>query len=114
MSIEQVEKAEIFPLNPPADGVYGFRKGFPIIQFQIANQDKFLNPQTLRLNGSLQLKTATGTAVANDPKAGASATNGICLNHRLGDPAVLQQITLATQTNQTLEVQKIFCGICNL
>ena len=104
MSIEQVEKAEIFPLNPPADGVYGFRKGFPIIQFQIANQDKFLNPQTLRLNGSLQLKTATGTAVANDPKAGASATNGICLNHRLGVPAVLQQITLATQTNQTLEV----------
>ena len=61
MSIEQVEKAEIFPLNPPADGVYGFRKGFPIVQFQIANQDKFLNPQTLRLNGSLQLKTATGT-----------------------------------------------------
>jgi len=104
MSIEQVEKAEIFPLNPPSDGVYGFRKGFPIIQFQIANQDKFLRASSLRLNGSIQLKTPAGGAVANDPTAGAGATNGIALNNRLGIPATLQQITLATQSNQTLEV----------
>lgn len=39
-----------------------------------------------------------------DPMGAASATNGICLHHRLGVPAVLQQITLATQINQTLEL----------
>jgi len=104
MNIEQVEKAEIYPLNPPSDGVYGFRKGFPIIQFQIANQDKLLDASTLRLNGSIQLKQPTGAAVVNDPTAGAGAANGICLNNRLGIPATLQQITLATQSNQTLEV----------
>ena len=104
MNIEAVEKAEIFPLNPPADGVYGFRKGFPIVQFQIANQDKFLKASSLRLNGSIQLLKPDGSSVVNDPSSPAGAANGICLNNRLGVPATIQQVTLSTQSNQTLEV----------
>ena len=73
-----------FPTQPTGGRVY--RKGFPIIQFQIANQDKLLNPQTLRLTGSLQLKTATGTHGGVERPDGGSQRHGIRLNHREQPP----------------------------
>ena len=85
MSIEQVEKAEIFPLNPPADGVYGFRKGFPIIQFQIANQDKFLNPQTLRLNVGRMLQHFVN--VMHNAGRGGGVDDGV--DKVAGDPSMV-------------------------
>jgi hypothetical protein len=111
-TIDNVEKAEIFPINPPSNGRYSFKNGFPIIQFQIANQDKFLNATTLRLNGTLRLQgpgASSGNLVPpTNTSGGAAATNGIALNQRVGIPSVLQQITLATQSNQTLEVVRSY------
>jgi len=107
MNIVSVEKAEIFPLNPPANGVYSFKGGFPIIQFQIANQDKLLNAKSLRLNGIFRLQKPGGGKPTN-AAGGAAASNGIALNSRVGIPSVFQQITLATQNNQTLEVVRSY------
>ena len=42
MQIDSVEKHEVFPTNPPSNGVYSFRGGFPTVQFQIASQDKLV------------------------------------------------------------------------
>ncbi len=102
MNITGVEKAEIFPLNPPSDG-YSFKKGFPIIQFQIANQDKYLNASSVRLNGKFKLQKPGGGQPTN-LSGGDPSSNGIALNSRVGIPSCIQQITLATQSNQTLEV----------
>ncbi len=107
MNIVSVEKAEIFPLNPPSDGTYSFKKGFPIVQFQIANQDKMLNGQTLRLNGKFKLQKPGGGLPTN-ADGGDATSNGIALNSRVGIPSIFQQITLATQSNQTLEVVRSY------
>ena len=112
MNIESVEKHEIFPLNPPANSSYSFRGGFPIIQFQIANQDKLLNTSTLRLNGTLKVQgVSQGAGVRVNPTnttGGAAITNGISLNERVGVASCIQQITIATQNNQTLEVVRSY------
>ncbi len=107
MNVVSVEKAEIFPLNPPSNGVYSFKGGFPIIQFQIANQDKLLNAKTLRLNGTFRLQKPGGGKVTN-VGGGPADSNGIALSSRVGIPSVFQQITLATQSNQTLEVVRSY------
>ena len=109
MNVESIEKAEIFPLNPPSNSAYSFKGGFPIVQFQIANQDKMLDASTLRLNGTLRVQAPGGDEAnpifpTNNPTSAASATNGISLSNRVGVASCLQQITLATQSNQTLEV----------
>tara|TARA_R110002073_G_scaffold335413_2_gene527319 strand:- start:1268 stop:2656 length:1389 start_codon:yes stop_codon:yes gene_type:complete len=112
MNIDSVEKAEIFPLNPPANGSYSFKGGFPIIQFQIANQDKLLNTGTLRLNGTLRVQAPGASADTlihpTNVSGGAAATNGISLNSRVGVASCIGQITLATQQNQTLEVVRSY------
>lgn len=112
MNIDSVEKAEIFPLNPPANGAYSFKGGFPIIQFQIANQDKLLNSSTLRFNGVLRVRAPGGVGGVGLPPTntptGAPATNGVALNERVGVASVIHQITLATQQNQTLEVVRSY------
>ena len=48
MNINNKEFSEIFPLNPPQNG-YSFRNGFPIVQFQIANQAKLLDGRLFAL-----------------------------------------------------------------
>ncbi len=112
MNIDSVEKAEIFPLNPPANGAYSFKGGFPIIQFQIANQDKLLNTSTLRLNGVLRVSAPGGKEDSIKPPTnvggGTAASNGIALNSRVGVASCIHQITLATQQNQTLEVVRSY------
>ena len=112
MNVQNVEKQEIFPLNPPNNG-YSFKGGFPIIQFQIANQDKFLDATTVRLNGTLRVQAAAGNEATpvfptNDPSQVGSATNGIAFSNRVGVASCLQQITLATMENQTLETVRSY------
>ena len=48
-TIIEIERAEINPLNPPANNSYSFQEGFPIIQFMIPNQAKFLDGSSLRV-----------------------------------------------------------------
>ena len=106
MNVAGKENAEVFPLNPPANNRYSHREGFPIIQFQIANQAKLLDPTSLRLNGTFKLlapndtrATLTNTSIA--PVA--NSTTGINVNNRVGVASALHQITLSTLSNQTLE-----------
>ncbi len=107
-TIVDVEKVEINPLNPPAFQSYSFRQGFPIVQFLIASQDKMLVGSSLRLNGTLRLNKDTSTEavpalVDNDNRKGGGAYNA-AINSRVGVSACINQITLSSQTNQTLEV----------
>tara|TARA_R110002167_G_scaffold195811_1_gene398800 strand:+ start:937 stop:2331 length:1395 start_codon:yes stop_codon:yes gene_type:complete len=106
MNVAGKENAEVFPLNPPANNRYSHREGFPIIQFQIANQAKLLDPTSLRLNGTFKLlapndtrATLTNTSIA--PVA--NSTTGINVNNRVGVASAIHQITLSTLSNQTLE-----------
>ena len=105
--ISSIEKAEIFPLNPPASGSYSFNLGYPIVNFMIAPQDKLLDTTTLRLNGVLRLNAPLSTEdnpVHAGNGSGTPAIDGICLNSRIGVASCIQQVTLSTQTGQTLEV----------
>ena len=104
MNINNKEFSEIFPLNPPQDG-YSFRKGFPIIQFQIANQSKLLDGRSLRLNGDITLFSPSDELPTNQQGLSPSPDNrtGIALNNRVGVASCLHQITTSTMSNQTLE-----------
>ena len=100
--IVAIEKAEIFPTNQPGSGVYSFRGGYPTVQFQIAKQNKFLDPSTLRLNGKFKLLSPSDSKPTN-LNGGAAATNGIAVNHLAGVAGVIDRVTISSQENQTLE-----------
>lgn len=124
------EQVEIHPLNPPPAG-YSFRNGFPSIQFEIANQPKFLVGSSVRLNGTLRICTAGSTEQApitpnnvnhataggavgmtggrstgNFVAGGTNATpNCVSIPERIGVNSCLSQVTLSSQeSQQTLEV----------
>ena len=107
-TIVEIERAEINPLNPPTSG-YSFQQGFPIIQFMIPNQSKFLDGSSLRLNGTLRVNTNTSTEatpvlVDNGNNKGLSASANACLSSRVGVASCLEQITLSSASgNQSLE-----------
>lgn len=106
--IVDVEKVEINPQNSPAFQSYSFRGGFPIVQFLIASQDKMLVGSSLRLNGTLRVNQSTSTEavpvlVDNNANKGGAAFE-CALNSRIGVSSCINQITLSSQTNQTLEV----------
>tara|TARA_R110002126_G_scaffold97397_3_gene226996 strand:- start:2470 stop:3837 length:1368 start_codon:yes stop_codon:yes gene_type:complete len=104
MNINNKEFSEIFPLNPPQGG-YSFRKGFPIVQFQIANQAKLLDGRSLRLNGDITLYSPADLKPDNTTGISPSASQetGIAFNNRVGVASCIHQITTSTLSNQTLE-----------
>jgi hypothetical protein len=106
MNIANKERAQIFPINQPANNSYSFKNGFPICTFQIAAQDKLLDTNSLRLNGVLRIQTAAGTLPTNTKTALPNdATSGVAMNERIGVAAALNQITLSSpESNRTLEV----------
>ena len=114
MSIVEVERVEILPLNPPANNSYSFKEGFPIVQFLIPNQPKLLVGSTVRLNGTLRMNMPNSTEAApeivdnNQNKGGADANRNGCLSSRVGVASTLEQITLSSMTNQTLEVVRSY------
>ncbi len=113
MSIVEVERVEILPLNPPANNAYSFKEGFPIVQFLIPNQPKLLVGSTVRLNGTLRMNMPNSTEAApilvdnNKNKNATDDANG-CLSSRVGIASTLEQITLSSMTNQTLEVVRSY------
>lgn len=113
MSIIAIEKVEILPNNPPANNAYSFKKGFPIVQFMVPNQAKFLDGESIRLNGTLRLNMPNSTETApqlvdnNDNKGSGANKNG-CLSSRVGVQSCVEQITLSSMTNQTLEVVRSY------
>lgn len=103
MNIDSIEKGEIYPINPPSKGIYSFKDGAMMIQFNIANQDKLLNGTSLRLNGDITLLRPDGATLPDNATAGVAEGNGISLNPKIGVYACISQLTLSSQSNQTLE-----------
>tara|TARA_R110002073_G_scaffold24415_2_gene82507 strand:- start:2978 stop:4390 length:1413 start_codon:yes stop_codon:yes gene_type:complete len=107
MNIDAIEKVEILPMNPPPNNAYSFRNGNPIVQFQIANAEKFLMGSSLRLNGTFRLNRGVSTETNiqlpdnNNNKGGGEF--GITINNKIGLHSTIQQITLSNQQNQSLE-----------
>lgn len=111
MNIENIEKVEIFPANNPPNNAYSFRNGNPIIQFHIANANKLLMGNSVRINGIFRLNAGnskespvSAVVLANNAtlKAGI-APNRFTINNRVGLHSCLQQVTLSNQNNQSLE-----------
>jgi len=110
MSVLDVEKVEILPQNTPGNNSYSFKQGFPVCQFMIPNQPKFLVGSSVRLNGVLRLNMPASTEavpklVDNNNNKGTDASNSsnACLSSRIGVASVIDQITLSSMSNQTLE-----------
>lgn len=113
MSIVEVERVEILPLNPPANNAYSFKQGFPIVQFMIPNQPKLLDGSSLRVNGTLRMNMPTSTEatpllVDNNNNKNTGANKNGCLSSRVGVASCVEQITLSSMTNQTLEVVRSY------
>jgi hypothetical protein len=117
MSYTRVEKVEINSINAPANNTYGFHQGFPIVQFEIAAQNKMLVGTSVRLNGEFSIlqnvvgSATIGTLVNNNSArfggigAAAPAVFSACANNRVGVASTIQQITLSNQeNNQSLEI----------
>lgn len=102
MEIANKEFGQVFAINPPSNSVWSFSGGYPIVSFQIAQQNKYLNPKTLRLNGKFRLKNPVNAPPFNG--GGVPATDGIALSGRVGIASCINQISLSTSSNQTLEV----------
>ena len=106
MNINHKEFQTIYPLNPPNGGDYSFRKGYPIVQFQVASSNKLLDGASLRLNGTLTVRSQDDDMPTNTTPVGPSvnATTGIALNSRVGVQSCIHQITTSVgSTNQSLE-----------
>ena len=57
MSINQVQKVQVFPQNRSSNlNVWSYESGNPLLVFNIASEEKYLMTSTLRLNFKLQLK----------------------------------------------------------
>ena len=76
MNIDSIEKGEIYPINPPSQGIYSFKNGAMMIQFNIANQDKLLNGTSLRLNGDITLLRPDGITTPDNATGGVAEGNG--------------------------------------
>jgi hypothetical protein len=100
--IEQRQKVEVMPLNPPNDLTYSFKKGNPIVSFQIAAQPKLLLGGSVRLNGTLIVNDNASALPNNNANKGGAAKE-IRINERLGVHSCIQQITFSNQQNQTIE-----------
>jgi len=103
MSIERIEKFEVRPTNEPSSG-YSYKGGNPVITFSLGSVNKFLKPQSLRLHGKFQIKTAGGASLNNASlKQGVTGTD-VRINSRVSVDSVFQNITLTSdKTNQSLE-----------
>ena len=91
-NIASVEKFEILPSNQPADNTYSFRKGNPIITFNIGSTSKLLRASSVRVNGTLTVFDSNGALLGNgdinQSRAGGNdttATTGkVKINSRVG------------------------------
>ncbi len=108
-NIIATEKVQIDPINAPPDNEYSFKNGYPIIQFLIAQSDKYLVGKSLRVCGEVELLDNTTTQVKNNNGvAGGNtvASRNACFDRVVGVASTISQVTLSTLDNQTLEMVK--------
>jgi len=109
-NIVATEKVQIDPINAPPDGEYSFKNGYPIIQFLVAQSDKYLVGKSLRLTGEIEINTATAGQLPKN-NAGVGGANGATrrnasIDRVVGVASAIHQVTLSTLDNQTLEMVK--------
>lgn len=101
--VQSVQKVEILPSNQPADGVYSYREGNPIVEFQIGKASKLLRSSTLRINGKIQVVRNDGTPIDNGDLKG-TGLHEVKLSSRVGVHSIFQNVSIMSgETNQTLE-----------
>ena len=87
---------DIRPTNLPANGLVSYKGGYPIITFDIAEQDAFLIGNSIRVCGDLVITTDGTTAP--------TTADTLAMDSRLGVFAIVDTLTLSsTKTKQTLE-----------
>jgi hypothetical protein len=95
---------EIGPLNPPSSGVYSYKDGYPIINFQIGAQPGILVGSSVKLNATARIRNEVGLTPNNfnalQPLAGERSGN---VSNRAGIYSAFSQLTISTLTNQTIE-----------
>jgi len=118
-NIASVEKFEILPSNQPADNTYSFRKGNPIITFNIGSTSKLLRASSVRVNGTLTVFDATGALLGNGDivqsrgSGGGATTGKVKINPRVGVNGLFQNVSIASNdTNQTLESVRQYGRMC--
>ena len=109
--IQSQEFVEIDPLNTVP--TYGFSKGFPIIQFEISSQNKFLVGSSIRVNADVSIKAipsgGTATQLVNNGRTGTGNSGAgrpifnASFNNRVAAASVIHQITISNQEQKTLE-----------
>ena len=101
--IVSVEKFEILPSNSPANGVYSFSSGTPLITFAIGKQAKLLRTSSVRINGKFKVKLSNGSSLDNLGLKAVSTTD-VKINPRVGIHSAFQNVSiLSNETGQTLE-----------
>lgn len=100
MSVKRVEKLHITPLN--SQDTYSFKKGNPIINFQIEN-DGILEGRSTYLHFKLRVNTQTGNLPDNNGNVSGVA-NSITINERIGLLGVVERVNVSElKSNQTIE-----------
>ena len=104
VDIVDFQKAEILPSNQPALGVYSFRKGNPVITFQIPSQARYLKTNSLRINGRLKITGGAGATLPDNNNLKGGGANAITLSSRVGVHSCFQNVNLVSAgSNQSLE-----------
>lgn len=112
MNFERTKKSQIFPLNESTDGGYSFKKGNPIINFQISQQNGLLDPKSISLNYTLRLEQSTSQTQSNPEillpdnekaKGGASEV-AIKTNERVAGHGIIDTLTFTVlKENSVIE-----------
>ena len=104
VNIVDFTKVEILPSNQPALGVFSFRKGNPIVTFQIPSQARYLKTNTLRINGRLKITGGAGATLPNNNNSKGGGANAVTLSSRVGVHSCFQNVNLVSAgSNQSLE-----------
>ena len=105
------QRVKITPLNIPTGGKYD-AQSFPSIDFQLARNNAFLDPRTLRLNGIFQIYNGTEPIPhangdqnpSNNPISfTGTATSGVCINNSIGIKSIMDEVSVGTLTGRNLE-----------
>ena len=91
-----LEHLQIQPSNIISTGVVSFKNGNPVLQFIIAEQDKYLIGNSLRLTGNIQFFEGATPAVPT--------TEDINIDPKLGIYSVISELNIKSQrSKQTIE-----------
>ena len=97
---------EVIQINPTnlGNGKFSFKNGTPQIEFDIPMMPKYMDGNSLRINGKLNIKLGNGNRPSNQDPAN-DATRGY-LDPRTGVQSLFDYVSVANQEGQTYEMIK--------